>query len=121
MTTGAALAAVDPIRYLPMIGLALALVVAALLAYRVARDLKADPDESLTEADDLLGPLEEAYAKGQMSEPEYLRARDAIVRAGFESNDLKYALRPWVVPPAPAPAEPATEAPPPAEPENGPT
>src|SRR5262245_27581074 len=86
--------------YLPLLALAVALVVAMALAYRVFRDVKGEEDESLTEPDDLLGPLDEAFAAGQMSEGEYLRARDAIVRAGFGGRFPDLPLRPKAVPPA---------------------
>ena len=69
--------------YLPFIALVVALLVATVLAYRVLRDLRGESDETLTEAEDLIGPIEEAYAAGHMSEEEYLRARGAVARSGF--------------------------------------
>jgi hypothetical protein len=96
--TPLALAGYNWLDAVPLVVLLLASVVGGRLVYRVIRDLQGG-STSLTEPEDLLGPLEEAYAGGQMSEEEYLRARAAIERAGFGSNDLRY----WLPPRASAP------------------
>lgn len=65
----------------PVIALGVALIIALIVAMRVYRDLKGGVEESLTEPDDLFESLIAAYAAGQMSQDEYFRARDAVVRA----------------------------------------
>lgn len=60
-----------------------ALLVGIFMAYRVVRDLKSESDEERAEPEDVVGALTEAFERGQMSEEEYLKARDAAVRAGF--------------------------------------
>lgn len=109
---------------LPVLLIALALAVAAVLAHRVWRDVKGESDEPSTDPDELLGPLTEAYTSGQMSAEEYERIRRSMTRAGYA--DPRYALpvRP-ARPPAPpqpggaGPVDPAGEGEPP--PGAGPT
>ncbi len=80
---------------LPLIALIAALVVAIVLTYRVVRDLKGEGP--LTDADDLLNPLLQAYAAGEINREEFLRARDALARAGYADKNFQ---RPLVDPPA---------------------
>ena len=56
---------------LPLIALIVALIVAILLTYRVVRDLKGEGP--LTNADDLVNPLLQAYAAGEINREEFLR------------------------------------------------
>lgn len=81
---------------LPLIVLAVALAVAVTLAYRVYRDVKGEPEGPLTEPDDLLNSLTEAYASGQMSREEYLRARAAVDRTGLGEPRSTLPIRPRI-------------------------
>lgn len=92
--------------YLPLLLLGVGSLVATVLAYRVYRDLKPEPGESLTDSDELLGPLTEAFESGQMSEEEYNRIRDAAVRAGFGGAFPPFPARPKTAPGPAAPASP---------------
>ncbi len=90
---------------LPLIAMIAALGVAMIITYRVVRDLKGGTNERLTDSDDLLNPLLQAYAAGEMSREEYLRARDAVVRAGYAGSGLDQTI---ADPPA-APEKPPLE------------
>jgi uncharacterized membrane protein len=81
--------------YLPVILLLIALVAAGVWAQRVWTDVKGEGEEVSTDPDDLLGPLSEAFAAGQMSEEEYLRIRESIGRGGRPGQ---VPARPEVVP-----------------------
>lgn len=84
--------------YLTLALLTIALLVGVVLTHRVLRDVKGDAEESLTDPDDLLNPLSEAFASGQMSQEEYERIQ-ASVRRGVLLGTMPEALpvRPKVV------------------------
>lgn len=84
----------DDFGVLPFIFLIAALAVGTVLAYRVYRDVKEEPADTSTDPDDLLGPLTEAYAAGQMSEEEYHRTRDSILRPGAVGAVPSLPIRP---------------------------
>jgi hypothetical protein len=66
--------------YLAFVLLSTGLVIATVMVHRVWTDLKGGADEETTDPDDLLGPLSEAFAAGQMTEEEYNRIRESIRR-----------------------------------------
>jgi hypothetical protein len=74
--------------YLTLVGLTVAMCVGVVWVHRIWSDLKGDAVDRLTGPEDLLGPLSEAFAAGQMSESEYLRIKESIRRAGPAGHDL---------------------------------
>ena len=96
---------------IPVIALVVALVIALVMAYRVYGDLKQGGEETLTEPDDLLQPIINAYSAGQMSREEYQRACEAVGRAGI-AGDAPVSKLPRAEsegPQAPASPPPAPE------------
>jgi hypothetical protein len=81
----------DPSRhpYLTLALLSVALVVGLVWAYRVVRDVRGESEEETDSPEDLLTPLAEAFAAGQMSEEEYQRIRASLARgAGVDPRFL---------------------------------
>ena len=94
------LAAIDPnLRWYLTLGLLSgALVVGVSWAHRVWSDVKGEDDESSNDPDELIAPLTEAFAAGQMSDEEYLRIKQSVERtasAGEVAPTLP--IRPKVV------------------------
>jgi hypothetical protein len=93
--------------YLPVIALGAAILIGVPWAYWTWKEAKGEVEEGSTGPEDLLGPLAEAYAAGQMSTEEYKRIRDSVLRtAGLVSaSDLPPKPTPPPQPPAPGPAD----------------
>lgn len=91
----------DNMAIFPVVALGIALAVALILAMRVFRDLKGENEQPLTETNDLLQPLIDAFASGQMSQEEYRRARQAINRVGGAETEAgeSFPTDPKVEPP----------------------
>jgi hypothetical protein len=102
MTT--TLALIDPnLRwYLIFTMLTVALVVGTVMVHRVWRDVKGEAEDLTTDPEDLLVPLAEAFAAGQMSEEEFQRIRDSAVRGIPDPQPAAPSNRPKVIPPGPA-------------------
>jgi hypothetical protein len=81
-------AAIDPnLRwYLTLIVMTLALVVGTIWASRVWNDLKGEAEEPLTDPNELMSPLAQAFAAGQMTKEEYLRIKESARLAGSAEN-----------------------------------
>jgi len=78
------LAAIDPNLkwYLTLIVMTLALVIGTVWASRVWNDLKGEAEGPLTDPNELMSPLEQAFAAGQMTKEEYLRIKESARLAG---------------------------------------
>lgn len=76
------LRALDPnlMWYLVLVVLTVAMIIGALLTRNLWNDLKGLNDEPATGPDELLAPLSEAFAAGQMDEAEYQRIRASVER-----------------------------------------
>ena len=102
MTT--TLALIDPnLRwYLIFTMLTVALVVGMVMVHRVWRDVKGEAEDLTTDPEDLLAPLAEAFAAGQMSEEEFQRIRDSTIRGIPDSQPSVPQNRPKVIRQGPA-------------------
>jgi hypothetical protein len=80
------LGAIDPNTswYIALAALGIALMIGVPMALRVIREAKGEVEEEGGSEDDLMGPLAEAYASGQMSEEEYNRIKATILRGGVD-------------------------------------
>jgi hypothetical protein len=111
--------------YIAFAVLSLAAIVGIWMVSRVIREAKGEVDETIHE-DDLLTPLAQAYAAGQMSKDEYRRILDSIQRGGADVQLPARKTEPGIPPPPAEPASaegPGTQVPPqgpvpPSEPEN---
>jgi hypothetical protein len=109
-------AAIDPtlLKYLPLVVLTLALAIGLPWAFRVYREARGESEPECDKPDDVLGPLAEAFAAGQMSEEEYNRIRTSIEQGmGEPSLRYKYMTKPSRPKP---PVVEGSESPPPAQP-----
>ena len=90
------LAAIDPNLkwYFTLFVLTLALVVGTVWASRVWNDLKGDAEERLTDPDELISPLAQAFAAGQMTKEEYLRIKESARLAGSPEDGPPVPRRP---------------------------
>lgn len=91
--------AIDPNlwKYVPVIVLTAALVIAIPWTIRTYREARGEVEPDCDNPDDILGPLAEAFAAGQMSEEEYNRIRSSIERdMGEPSLRYKYLTKPTV-------------------------
>jgi uncharacterized membrane protein len=70
--------------YIALAALGLALIIGVPMAVRVIREAKGEVDPEGGTEEDLMGPLAEAYASGQMSEEEYNRIKATILRGGVD-------------------------------------
>jgi uncharacterized membrane protein len=70
--------------YLALAALSVALILGVPMALRVIREAKGEVEPVGGDSDDLLTPLAEAYAEGQMSEEEYQRIKASILRGGVD-------------------------------------
>ena len=89
--------AIDPNlwKYVPVVILTVALVIAIPWAIRTIREARGEVQPDSDNPDDILGPLAEAFAAGQMSEEEYNRIRSSIERdMGEPSLRYKYSTKP---------------------------
>jgi len=68
--------------YLALVMLTVGMAVGSVWMMRVWNDVKGETEETTNDPDDLLGPLAEAYAAGQMSEEEYRRIKQSLGRGG---------------------------------------
>ena len=74
-------AEVDPrLWYLTLVVLVVASVVGVVIAHRVWREAHGEVEAESDRPEDLLAPLAEAFAAGQMSEEEYARIRASLGR-----------------------------------------
>jgi hypothetical protein len=82
------LAAIDPNLkwYLTLIVMTLALVIGTVWASRVWNDLKGEGEGPLTDPNELMSPLEQAFAAGHMTKEEYLRIKESARLAGSAEN-----------------------------------
>jgi uncharacterized membrane protein len=69
--------------YIAFAVLSVATIIGIWMVSRVIREAKGEVDETIHE-DDLLSPLAQAYAAGQMSKDEYRRILDSIQRGGTD-------------------------------------
>jgi hypothetical protein len=65
--------------YITLAALTVALVVGLVVVRNVWHDLK-EKDAPPPDPEELLGPLSDAFAAGQMSEEEYARIRESVLR-----------------------------------------
>jgi uncharacterized membrane protein len=70
--------------YLALAALSITLIIGVPMALRVIREAKGEIEPVGGDTDDLLAPLSEAYAEGQMSEDEYQRIQASILRGGVD-------------------------------------
>jgi hypothetical protein len=77
--------------YLGVGTLCVAAVVLLPVAFRVLRDVKGVEEETST-PQELLGPLEQAYAAGQMSDEEYQKIKHSVVRSAVPDVPAKPRL-----------------------------
>ncbi|MGE3819143.1 MAG: hypothetical protein AB7I30_06875 [Isosphaeraceae bacterium] len=96
--------------YLTFALLAFGIVVGVPWAIRTWKEAKGDVEETSDTAEGLLGPLEEAYASGELSEEEYRRIRSSVVKVAAPGrlSDLSIPqLEPREAgPPEPTPTPP---------------
>jgi hypothetical protein len=100
--------------YIAFAVLSVAATVGIWMVSRVIREAKGEVDETIHE-DDLLTPLAQAYAAGQMSKDEYRRILDSIQRGGADVQLPTRKTEPGIpaAPTEPANAEgPGAQAPP---------
>jgi hypothetical protein len=99
--------------YLTLFVLIAALAAGAVWAYRVWSDVKGETEEPTTDPDELLAPLAEAFAAGQMSEEEYQRIKQSVGRGARSEPAPARPARPKPGPSATAadPAQPPPDAP----------
>ena len=53
-------------------------------AVRVWRDVKEGPEDESVEIDDVIGPLTDAFAAGEISKEEYERIKNSVQKSGRE-------------------------------------
>lgn len=99
--------------YATLVLLSIAVVISIIWAFRTWQDAHGELVETGDTAEGLLGPLEEAYASGQMSEEEYLRIRSSVGKIAQPGKLSRFSLPPR---PARGGAETATDPAPPVEP-----
>ena len=97
--------------YLPLALLGIALLFGAAWVVRVYREAKGEAEETPDTPEDMLSPLSEAYAAGQMSEEEFKRIRDSLLQAQAKGEPPPMPVRPKPIL-APTPSQPPTEEPP---------
>lgn len=68
--------------YLALVVLTVAMAVGSVWMLRVWNDVKGEESEKPVGPDDLLGPLAQAFAAGQMSEEEYQRIKQSLGLGG---------------------------------------
>ncbi len=88
--------------YLALGGLTLAMSIGAVWMLRVWNDVKGEGDAESSRPEDLLGPLAQAYAAGQMSEEEYQRIKRSIGLTGLNPVSASTSKKP----PEPSPESP---------------
>ncbi len=69
---------------LGVLGLLLFTVFGLPYAFRVWKDVREGPDDETTDVEDVIGPLTDAYAAGEISKEEYDR-----IQISVEKSDLK--------------------------------
>jgi uncharacterized membrane protein len=79
--------------------LTVAMAVGSVWMLRFWNDVKGETEEKPTRPDDLLGPLAQAFAAGQMSEEEYQRIKQSLGLGG--SRPVPPKPRPTPDPPPP--------------------
>lgn len=84
--------------YLTLMVFSVALFLGVVLVHRVVRDLKGEGETSSVDPDDLLAPLAEAFADGQMSREEYDRIRESLRRAERSALAPDLPVKPKVAP-----------------------
>lgn len=102
-------AAIDPTLkwYLTLFLLTAALVGVTVWASRVWNVLKSDGDEERTDPKELISPLAQAFAAGQMTEEEYQRIKQSVRASTSWEDDYSVPRKP-----KPAKAERSDEIPP---------
>jgi hypothetical protein len=89
--------------YITLVALITALLIGIVIVKNVWRDLK-EKEEPPPDPEELLGPLADAFAAGQMSEEEYARIRESVKRVatpraadapgqGSEGRDLPRSIK----------------------------
>ena len=70
--------------YLGVLVLLTFTIVGLPIAMRIWRDVKEGPDDESVEADDVIGPLTDAFAAGEISKEEYERIKNSVDKSGLE-------------------------------------
>ena len=55
-------------------------------AFRVWKDVREGPEDETTDIEDVIGPLTDAYAAGEISKEEYDRIQNSVEKADLKSR-----------------------------------
>jgi len=69
--------------YLGVLGLICLTIFGLPFAVRVWRDVKEGPEDESTDAEDVIGPLTDAYAAGEISNEEYEKIKNSVQKSGL--------------------------------------
>ncbi len=84
---------------LSLVGFTVAITVGTIWTYRVWNDIRGETDEDVsTNPADLLEPLSAAFAAGQMSEEEYQRIRQSLVRGELTESTVTKPVKARIAP-----------------------
>lgn len=70
--------------YLGVLGLIIFTLFGLPFALRIWRDVKEGPEDESTDAEDVIGPLTDAYAAGEISKEEYERIKSSVEKSGLD-------------------------------------
>ena len=73
--------------YLGVMGVLIFTLFGLPFAIRVWRDVKEEPDDETTDIEDVIGPLTNAYAAGEISKDEFERIRNSVEKSGLNGPD----------------------------------
>ena len=73
--------------YLGVLGVLVFTLFGLPYAMRVWRDVKEGPEDDTTDVEDVIGPLTDAYAAGDISKEEYEKIQNSIEKSSLGGTD----------------------------------